>query len=587
MVGDLATKPVAPRSSLTTRLSVHWVVLWAVTFAAEFAVLVPVILDRGPPVEAWEVVFRLVGGSFAACGLIAWRRRPENGTGPLMVLTGFACLVGPLLSQLDWPLAQTLALVLGDAWIVPLTVLLLSFPNGRIPRSAADGVVIAAFAFAFLPLGVLWALFLDEDGNLLAAFPDAQLADAVDTVQRSVAFCASVAAFVLIARRWRAAPPPLRRALGPALAGAVSLLLFAATLLSDLVTGIPTHPLRWLLWLCVIGFVATPVAFLAGLLHSRLARGGVAELVVELRGLRGGALQAALAKALGDPTVALGGWLPEFGAYVDADGKAVLPPEAGSGRTSAMIDHDGRRLAMLVHDVSLDVEVREAVCAAAALALENEHLQAQSRERLAEVQASRARIVEAGDTERRRLERNLHDGAQQRLVAVALQLRLIRARVHSDPASAERLAVTAGEELAASLDELRELARGIHPAVLDHGLTAALESLAARSAILTTLSVDVDGRLPKPVELATYFVASEALANVAKHARATAATLRVHRRGPLAVVEVADNGRGGADIAGGSGLHGLVDRVAALDGTLRISSPPGGGTTLTVEMPCA
>jgi signal transduction histidine kinase len=134
--------------------------------------------------------------------------------------------------------------------------------------------------------------------------------------------------------------------------------------------------------------------------------------------------------------------------------------------------------------------------AAAALALENEHLQTESRARLAELQASRARIVEAGDTERRRLERNLHDGAQQRLIAVALQLRLIRARVDSDPSSVKALAMQAGDDLAAALDELRELARGIHPAVLDHGLAAALESLAARSTVLTTLTVDVAGPLP-------------------------------------------------------------------------------------------
>jgi signal transduction histidine kinase len=586
LTAELAARPPTPSRH---RTSPRWIVLWALIVVAELVAIGPAIIDRGPPVDDWDVAFRLVGGTFAACGLIAWRRRPDSRAGPAMVLTGFAWLIGPLLRELDWPVADTLALVLGDVWIVLLAALLLSYPSGGLPPSAADRAVVAAFALAFIPLAVVWALFLESDGNLLAVFGDAELADAVDTVQRSIAFCASVAACALLVRRWRAATPALRRSLAPAFAGGVSLLLFAATLLSDLVTGIPTHPLRWLLWLCVIGFVATPAAFLAGLLYSRLARAGVADLVVELPGLRGAELQTALAEALGDPTLVVGGWLPEFRAYADADGKAVLPPTAGSGRASTPIAHDGRPLALLVHDASLaaELEVLEAVCAAAELALANEHLQAQSRERLAEVQASRSRIVEAGDAERRRLERDLHDGAQQRLVAVALQLRLIRARIHSDPASVEQLAITAGDELAASLDELRELARGIHPAVLDQGLPAALESLAARSSILTTLTVDIADRLPQPVELAAYFVTSEALTNIAKHAEATAATVRLSRRDGVAILEVADNGKGGADRAGGSGLRGLVDRVEAVEGTLRISSPAGGGTTVTAEMPCA
>ena len=203
-----------------------------------------------------------------------------------------------------------------------------------------------------------------------------------------------------------------------------------------------------------------------------------------------------------------------------------------------------------------------------------------------ELHATRVRLLRVAEEERRRLERDLHDGAQQRLVAVALQLRLIRARAR-DPEAVDALAVKAGEELAASLDELRELARGIHPAVLDHGLDAALESLAARSPVLATLTVDVAQPLPRPIELAAYFVASEALANVAKYAHATAVALRVERNGSSVRVEIADNGVGGADPALGSGLRGLEDRVQALDGALRVSSPPGGGTTVTAELPCA
>src|SRR3954470_5070220 len=565
-----------------------WILLWAVTIAAELGALRPEIVGSGPSPPAWEVAFLLIGGSFAACGLVAWRRRPENRSGSLMVATGLSFLAGPLLEQFDSRAMQTLSLLVGDLWIVWLVVLLLAFPSGRPLRSAADRVLVGALVFSYAVLGVVWLLFLDDPGNLLAVFADANTAHAVDTAQRVLGFAASLGTFAVLAGRWWVATPPLRRAMLPSVAGGVSLLLFAALLASDVVTGV-SHPLPVLTWAGVGGLVLTPAVFLMGMLRTKLARGGFADLVVELRGLRGGALQAALARTLRDPTLVLAGWLPEYEAYVDAGGQVVLPPALRSDRRSTAIERDDRPIAMLVHDRSLDdePETLEAVCAAAALALENEQLQAESRARLAELQASRARIVEAGDTERRRLERNLHDGAQQRLVAVALQLRLIRARVDSDPASVKALALKAGDDLAAALDELRELARGIHPAVLDHGLAAALESLAARSTVLTTLTVDVTRPLPQPIELAAYFVASEALANVAKYAHATAVTLRVARNGTSVRVEIADNGVGGADAADGSGLRGLKDRVEALDGALRVASPPGGGTTVSAELPCA
>jgi signal transduction histidine kinase len=194
--------------------------------------------------------------------------------------------------------------------------------------------------------------------------------------------------------------------------------------------------------------------------------------------------------------------------------------------------------------------------------------------------------VAAGDAERRRLERDLHDGAQQRLVAISMQLRYLQSRIREDPSTAEELVTTATDELAQSLEELRELARGIHPAVLDHGLDAALESLAARSPVPATVDYEVAERLPTPVELAAYFVASEALANVAKYAQATAVEVRVWRTNGVARIEIADDGIGGADDARGSGLRGLADRVEALDGRLLVSSPPGGGTVVTAEMPC-
>jgi signal transduction histidine kinase len=213
------------------------------------------------------------------------------------------------------------------------------------------------------------------------------------------------------------------------------------------------------------------------------------------------------------------------------------------------------------------------------------HLDAELRESLQELRASRARIVEAADAERRRLERDLHDGAQSRLVALALLLRSARRRADDDTELAALLD-RAQEELGTSLDELRELARGIHPAVLsDRGLEPALEALASRAPVPVTLELDVEGRLPGPHEAAAYFVVSEALANVAKYAGASHATVAIRRANGGVTVEVADDGVGGADAAHGSGLRGLADRVAALDGSLSLDSPAGRGTRLHAELP--
>jgi signal transduction histidine kinase len=205
--------------------------------------------------------------------------------------------------------------------------------------------------------------------------------------------------------------------------------------------------------------------------------------------------------------------------------------------------------------------------------------------RLEELAASRARIVTAGDVERRRLERNLHDGAQQRLVALSLALRVALAKLDSDPAAVRATLAGAAEELALALAELRELARGLHPAVLtDRGLRAAVEMLAGRSPVPVEIA-DIPGeRLPEPVEAAAYYLIAEALTNVAKYAGASAVRVRVAESDASVVVEVSDDGVGGADPANGSGLRGLADRVEALGGSLEVSSPTGGGTTLRAEI---
>jgi signal transduction histidine kinase len=267
-----------------------------------------------------------------------------------------------------------------------------------------------------------------------------------------------------------------------------------------------------------------------------------------------------------------------------------MPAPSSSQRAVTEIERDGTPVAAIVHDVALLDEpgLVRAAGAAAAMALENERLEAELKARVAELQSSRAKLIEVGMSERRTLERNLHDGAQQRLVALSLQLGLARSKLRDAPDMAERILDGAREELAAALEELRELARGIHPAILtDRGLIPALEALAGRAPLPVELERVHDGRLPLPVEAAAYFVVAESLTNVAKYAAADQATVRILREDGYAVVEIEDNGIGGADPSAGSGLRGLGDRVHALDGKLEVRSPRGEGTLVRAKIPCA
>ena len=262
-------------------------------------------------------------------------------------------------------------------------------------------------------------------------------------------------------------------------------------------------------------------------------------------------------------------------------------PAPGSGRGVTRIERDGELVAALMHDaLSFDREL-DAIGAAAGMAIENERLDAELRAKVAELRDSRSRMLRIGLEERRRLERDLHDGAQQRLVSMALNMRLARDKMRGDPETAERMLDGAGAELDAALEELRELARGIHPAVLsDRGLDAALETLARRAPLPVELNRNSHERLPESIELAAYFVVSEALTNVAKYADASHAKVNVARRNGKLLVEVADDGVGGADPNHGTGLRGLADRLAVIEGRLEVDSPPGEGTTIRARIPC-
>src|SRR3954452_4560917 len=588
--GELLARPAAGvqrlgRLTAPTRSPWFWLALWISAAAAGFVAQIPALFDRGPPVAANEVFHNLSGVSFAACGLVAWRRRPDSAVGPMLTATGFGVLLSAILGQVDSPLAFTVVLLFGELWIALYAALILSFVTGGQLATRIDVLLVDAFVFGLLVLQFAVQLFLPDERNLLLVWPDAGVASALLKLQWAELAVASLGVVAVTVHRWHVASPPRRRALLPSLGGSLSGLLFSANLVT-LIAGSQSVAIVTALNAALL---TVPAALLWGLLRSRLARSVLADMFRELGSLRGVRLEAGLAKGLGDPALVLAYRVPGERFYIDGRGRAVALPAPGGDRAAAPVERDGRELAMLVYDASLedDPELVAAVAAAAAVALDDARLHAESEDRLAELRASRERIVAAGDAERRRLERNLHDGAQQRLVVVALQLRMIERRIDTDPAAAKRLVTSAGEELSKSLEDLRELARGLHPSVLNHGLKAALDSLASRSTVPTTVSFNATARLPEPVELAAYFVACEALANVAKYAHATKASVRVSRRDGVAVIEIADDGVGGADETAGTGLQGLADRVAALDGTLRILSPGGAGTVVTADLPCA
>jgi signal transduction histidine kinase len=394
----------------------------------------------------------------------------------------------------------------------------------------------------------------------------------------------------LLVTRWRRATPPGRRVLATVLpAGALAVTLLAAQLILQ-VTG--EGDLRDVTDLVSLAaFAAVPLVFLAGMVRDQALRSGsVGGLVVELGTRHGDVdLGSALRRALRDDTLEVVYSTDDDGSYVDAHGRPVDLSVLPRGRTATKVARGGRTVAALVHDSALrdDPSLVDAVSAAAGLALENERLQAQLRARLDELRASRARIVEAGDAERRRLERNLHDGAQQRLVVLSLGVRMARSRLDTDPTGAGALLEDAGAQLDLALAELRELARGIHPAVLtDRGLGPAIESLVGRSALNVTVLSLPQTRLPPRTEVAAYFVVAEALTNVVKYASASRVTVDVSEHDGNVVVEISDDGVGGADPRAGSGLRGLADRVEALDGLLHVVSPTGEGTTVRAVIPC-
>ncbi len=544
------------------------------------------------PAPLWmNVLISLTAAAYVGAGVLAWLRRPSSDIGAVLTAGGFVWLAADA-GNATSPAMIAIATITATVPLAVIVHLLVSFPSGRLPRRGARVLVVVAYLTCLVLQAPLY-LFADApapyDILQIAVRPD--LASIGGWAQNAVGMTVMAVTAWLLVGRLRAATRAQRRVLAPLYAYSI-----AAVLLVPLSAIVIAPALGWsattLSAVQVVGIGLVPLAFGWSLMRGGFARSAQLEelgawLGVEERGHA--ALRRALADTLGDPSLQLVFWLPDRG-YVDAEGRAVATPVAGARRAVSEIELAGSRVGAITYDPAAvdDPALVRTAGRVVAIAVDRERLTVELLANQEALRRSRQRIVEAGDRERRRIERNLHDGAQQRMMTVAMGLRLTEAQLSGgDPAAVELLAAAASD-LEDAMRELRELARGLHPTLLaDAGLAGALESLAERSAIPVHLSVRLAAGLPEATQVGAYYVVAEALTNAGRHARATRLDVRAEVRAGLLHVEVVDDGVGGAAPAPGSGLEGLADRVDALDGRLRITSPAGAGTTLVAELPCA
>ena len=469
----------------------------------------------------------VTGWTLIACGLVAWSRRGNSLSGPLLAATGFCWFLGNVA-------AGALYLYRG-----PLVHLLVTYPSGR-PSSRRELATVAV-GYAAAVVAPVWRseVVTIVLAVLLIAVCARVYSRTVGPPRRArlvALWAAGGFGFVL------AAGAAARLAVPRNDAGDASLLALEAAL-------------------CAVAF-----GLLAGLLSRSWEQGAVTDLVVELGENRGRTLRDELARALADPSLEVGFWLQDQGAFVDSDNRPLALPDPDTGRSTTLVEGEAGPVAALVHDpaVLADPGLREAVSAAARLAAANARLTAEVRAQVAQLQESRRRILEAGDEERKRLERRLHAGAEARLERLAQRLRALRLAASSEIAR-DRIAGTEAQ-LDRTLEELHRLAHGLHPRVLaEAGLAGALSSLAEQVPVAVEVRTPVP-ELPADIEAVAYFVCSEALANIAKHAGASRVSVSVTTGDGRVRVAIQDDGRGGANPAHGTGLRGLADRLEALGG---------------------
>jgi signal transduction histidine kinase len=580
--------------------------LWAAAFGFG---LVSLLVARSHPGGSFRgtswlaaVAELAAGWALIAVGLGFAHRRPPNRSGYLLAAAGVSWFF------VEWNnpgIGSSAAFTFGlVAWALAPPVVahaILAYPSGRPLPFPGRAAVLAAYAGAGLVLGLLPALVFDPRQQACSQCPANLLSvtsnqDAVRVltqwgVRLGLVWPVALAAVAgwrftrsSTAVRWMSAPVVL--------GGVVYLLLVWAGFAHSLPRGqLGNDPFERGLWFgqaIALGAIASGVGW--SWIRVRRTRSALARLVVEVgHSPPPGGLREALASTLGDPALEVAYPLAHPGRYADAYGAAVNPA-ARDGRTVTPLARGGTTVALLIHRPGLldNPELVREVAAAARIALENERLQAVASAQLEDLRASRARVVAAGDAERRLLERDLHDGAQQRLVSLSLALRLARTRLGPDEDQDLVSGMDqAGAEIGAAIEELRELAHGIYPAVLtDEGLAAAVEALCERAVIPVRVVAVPEGRFPRPAEAAAYFLIAEACGKIAASAGASSVSVEVRRQGGGLLVEMTEEGAGEPGPELKTRITGLSDRVGALNGRLRIEQLPGQGIAIRGVIPC-
>ena len=549
----------------------------------------------------------VTGLTFVVAGLASVWLRPGSPAGPMLLVSGALWYVGSYA-----PSGQPVVTHLGFAFeayydlVLAALLLVMSSPAQRLqprPLIAALATAMAVRSLGRLLLQDPVRLFgcAECPPNPFALWPDLAAFEGVEIASNlAIAGLAALVGLVALRRLLRSGPVWRRVRWPILLAGGLAMTATAynafeyarSTATGELLVELAEPWAEIFPWLVFGARTLVPLGFLVATLRVRGIPGPLGPFAAGLERPGGaGVLGDVLRAALGDPSLHV--LRPaEAGTWTSEDGAPAALPGPGPvlDRAVTLVGPEDRPLAAIVHDSALleQAELLEAVVRVLRLALENERLESELREQLQAVTESRQRIVTATEEERRRLERDLHDGAQQRLIGVTLALQQARATADAEAvpeALREQLDAAAGETTAA-IRELRELARGIHPAILeDEGLGAAVAALARRAGIPVDVRLALDGRLPRLVESTAYFTIAEALTNTQRHAAASRATVRIAHAGGTLEIEVSDDGQGGAEPERGSGLRGLADRLMAIGGRLEVESGAGRGTRVRATIP--
>lgn len=535
----------------------------------------------------------LVAAGYLVAGHLAADQYPDRRIGLLFSVVGYLYLLRSV-GYLHGSVTYAVGVATVSAYQAALAHLGMAWPSGRLRSRFEAGLVVVIYAYN-IGLNVVLQLFYapQADGcaacpaNLLLIEHDPAMIARIDSVTILINQGFTITVAVVILWHWWMSAGYRRRSMNRLLLVAIPIVVYHSV--TDLVRRLdPVVPDELVYGVAPLLLLAAPVALLVELRRAATARAAVGQALVQLDpGPTPAALQDALRRAVGDDQIRL--VLREEGGgpgYRDVDGAVVQPDRLPAGRAAVPLDTRADWVMVIDTQLRDEPELLAMVAAAARIALDHARMRAEIQAQLAEVRQSRARLVQAADAARSKLERDLHDGAQQRLITLSLALGMARARVDgTDPGVRELLDAAAGEASAA-LTELRDLARGIHPAVLtESGLAGGVRALAERIPVPVTVVAVPAGRFPAPVEVTAYFLVAEALANVSKHTPAATVSVTICAGHDTLDLTISDDGPGGAVVRVGSGLGGLADRVAAAGGRLDVHSPAGGGTVVRASLP--